>query len=424
MGVPGAAGVPVMGAPGDNDDDGKCSCRSLMAHSLVPVSHSHRILLATAAVSDEDELEEDETGTQVSESEARANFAYSILKKVGGEASIYAERERSLVKWLKSTDDAPRYDPKDLQDDDLLDPDHQLRCKHAALILHMLMYEWHHLVPSSKDQDVSRIHKHTERRHEATEKCVVLCLVCHFAETLRNGDSARGKGKDPKFEWSESQQKNLLRHLHHKDLRHKKQGAICCGTPHRPGRPAVCLHRPAMERWLGNFEAVWARDRSLWEKTGLLSPRMFFLRIMTQWDHINKLLKNRKVSEISNPIALIRELRVCQLLCPFCHEIKTYFNRDMVSWSHVPHALVPYRDGTVASSDPNEPDEEGNKAKPDEKDDKAKGDRRKRQRLEKTRWGKSKKGTEEWGKLKWPERESEGDGDDDAPDSKPKAQDS
>ena len=51
---------------------------------------------------------------------------------------------------------------------------------------------------------------------------------------------------------------------------------------------------------------------------------------MLECDHKNPLSKTRKVSQIHNTAERLKEIKKCQLLCTFCHRLKTYLQGDSV----------------------------------------------------------------------------------------------
>ena len=49
-----------------------------------------------------------------------------------------------------------------------------------------------------------------------------------------------------------------------------------------------------------------------------------------EWDHKNPLSKTRHVNSIHNTAERLKEIKKCQLLCTFCHRLKTYLQGDNV----------------------------------------------------------------------------------------------
>jgi hypothetical protein len=280
--------------------------------------------------------------------DVRARYISAALKSLSSKTPV--EVRRALQEFLQEQD-TPHYRAEDLSRDNLLDPFHQMKTHHAALILWHLMFEWDHKDVCDKSGHVRLFERYFERKRER-RKCVVRCLVCHLAKTLAEGDVSAGRGLVPREAMHPKEVRDTMRQIKAKELRcasAEHGGKICCGTPHRPGAPKECLHSPTMPVWLEKIRAIWVNDdlRLYWDKSGRLSPERYRLKIMSQWDHILKSNKNKKVSEINDLFELMEEIKVCQLLCPYCHELKTYFNRDMVEWSWLPYAAFPYRDATL-----------------------------------------------------------------------------
>jgi hypothetical protein len=294
-------------------------------------------------------LEDEEQDTQASADEVREaqrliDIAYAEIQEV---SKTHLEHKVLFEEWMKDSDNRlvrmqSIYNYEADVEGPLLDPLHHLRVKHAALILVMLMFQWDHIDRMKKTLQVSIIRKLADRLRER-KLCRVRCLVCHFAKTIAEGDTTVATGRDlKKVKVTEDQVRSTLQQIAVKLDRCNDQRRLCCGTPHVPGRASVCLHRPAMAGWLQQYEKNWSTLSFRLDRTGQLTARQFFLRIMTQWDHILVALKKHQVSRVRDLKVLLAEIQNCQLLCPFCHHIKTYLMRDMLSWSYLPHALQPY----------------------------------------------------------------------------------
>jgi hypothetical protein len=85
---------------------------------------------------------------------------------------------------------------------------------------------------------------------------------------------------------------------------------------------------------------------------------------MTHWDHIKAWLKNFNVSQLRTDPEIEAEIKLCQLLCPFCHSIKTYFFRDNVAPSLLPYAVMPYHDAATTNVPPPLPEGFGGGQRP------------------------------------------------------------
>lgn len=276
--------------------------------------------------------------------------AFTHLREMGDTPD---DAERLFEEWLAQPSDVEGaegggaevevvVDDEGDHEGELLDPVHQLRTKHAALILLMLMFEWDHKVPLKKVVAVCMIGDYFLRREER-RKCQILCLVCHFARTISSAGSDH-----PPVPLDAFAQEKLLMHVAAKRRRQARQGGVCCGTTYRPGRRSECVHEPSWPGWLATFQKIWPEKKHYWDRSGLLTAMQFFARIVGRWDHIVSSIKNKNVSTINDLDELLSEIKLCQLLCPFCHNIKTFFNRDTVRWSYLSYAVQPYTDGTTS----------------------------------------------------------------------------
>jgi hypothetical protein len=62
-------------------------------------------------------------------------------------------------------------------------------------------------------------------------------------------------------------------------------------------------------------------------------------------------LKRQNVSRIRDLKVLLAEVQCCQSRCPFCHHTKTFFMRDMISWSYLPYAQDVVEGAAAAEQD-------------------------------------------------------------------------
>jgi hypothetical protein len=97
---------------------------------------------------------------------------------------------------------------------------------------------------------------------------------------------------------------------------------------------------------------------------GGVTADQFFLNAMTHWDHIKAWLKNFNVSDLRTDDEIEAEIKLCQVLCPFCHSIKTYFFRDNVAPSLLPYAVMPYHDAATTNVPPPLPEGFGGGQRP------------------------------------------------------------
>jgi hypothetical protein len=59
--------------------------------------------------------------------------------------------------------------------------------------------------------------------------------------------------------------------------------------------------------------------------------RTFFLTL--EWDHRDPFTKCRNASEILHKEERLEEIAKCDLLCMFCHHLKTHVNGDHIVWT-------------------------------------------------------------------------------------------
>jgi glutaredoxin len=281
--------------------------------------------------------------------EAAVRYARSVLPKLY-ENGQWLDSQDTLPSQGTSPSEVAPDTPINSDKEDLegpfLDHHHQYRIRHVALILLMSMFQWDHLLPSEKNSLVGFIRPYLERLAERGQ-CQVLCMSCHFAKTIAERDSVTGRGLVPQPRGS-VQIAHLIGRVREKLQRSQEQGGICCGTSYKPGREPECVHESAMPGWLQLYVDAWEDEKlkSYYDCDGAYQTAIeFFLVIMTHWDHINAWKKNQGVPSIRDKAKRVAEIKLCQLLCPYCHGVKTLLNRDMVSWSYLAYAVTPFYDG-------------------------------------------------------------------------------
>jgi hypothetical protein len=177
--------------------------------------------------------------------DVRARYISAALKSLSSKTP--GEVRRALQEFLQEQD-IPHYRAEDLSRDNLLNPFHQMKTHHAALILWHVSVGPHRCYEKSWPRAIVR--RYLERKRES-RKCVVRCLVCHLAKTLAEGGVSAGRGLVPQEHMDEVQIFRMLQQIYAKECRRvsaEHGGNICCGTPHRPDAPKECLHLAANAR--------------------------------------------------------------------------------------------------------------------------------------------------------------------------------
>jgi 5-methylcytosine-specific restriction endonuclease McrA len=193
-------------------------------------------------------------------------------------------------------------------------------------------YDADHTKPEDKSANLSEIENAAARAKEWLV-AQVLCIICHRLKTFWENH--------PEGKWSSEAKTHGIKCLREKYQRFVAEGG-CAGVAWRPGETPTCPHSEAIRELLEKLNEVHKRDPLKMEPTGALSPELLLMRIAFDWDHLYPLNKVRVVYLIYDDAERALEIEDCQLLCVFCHRVKTYLSRDNVSRACSRKLLLPF----------------------------------------------------------------------------------
>jgi hypothetical protein len=239
----------------------------------------------------------------------------------------------------------------------LIDRNHHLTEEVAGIIFFAKQFDFDHLYRLLKWKLVPKIWDDDDRAAEAMD-CVLRCIPCHIGKTWKNWEMV-GHNKDVLFAPIQAQ---LLKMADERYALWKKQGG-CCGVSWRPGQKPVCPHKKTWDALEAKIEKIFADgnlaelgpyfdhvDPAVLGPHGTLTASRFFIRLAAQWDHRLPADKRNNVSAIINELKRQMEIGKCDLVCVFCHRIKTCLMRENVSWSYSPSVLAPFTDDKKAAT--------------------------------------------------------------------------
>jgi hypothetical protein len=232
----------------------------------------------------------------------------------------------------------------------LIDPKYFLTEAEAGIMFYARHYDFDHKDRRRKRKHLIRL-KTQEERLKEIGVTQILCTVCHRSKTWIEEDSNNKRAKISRGEISNEARDRS----NEKYERWLKYGG-CEGAEWRPGYERTCPHEQMLTELFNKIKDNFAmaerkKKNPTLDPQGKLTASQLFMRIAYDWDHRDPDDKTAGINTIVDPYQREQEIKKCDLLCVFCHRMKTYLNRDVVTVCFSKEALKPYTTGKVTVDD-------------------------------------------------------------------------
>jgi len=180
-----------------------------------------------------------------------------------------------------------------------------------------LVLEWDHIVRRLKSKMVSKIFNKI-RRGKEIKLCQLLCTLCHRLKTFQNADTRSLSVTGPRITRS-----YLRTLLEEKWERYKARGHECAGFGEG------CQMKASLDVLL-----LYIKDNHSIFNCEL--PYNLIFMLFFDWDHTDPTTKEDNVPCIENYDRRQLEIQKCELMCIFCHRLKSWVNKDYVTCGILP----------------------------------------------------------------------------------------